>query len=255
MFKKLFLLTVIMLIGFSYSIGFVKPVDYDIESGEISSFAEIMPGQVLEISLLSTYDKESITNVALGYDNTAFSVGNINYGNPFIDISLNVKDAALPGNYKLNFDITTNNGKRTIDAYVMVSKSLIRAQLFFVGNEFSLHNEKDFKVIVENPSDGAVSCIFKSNLADSWILYKKVELKPRETKELSNVFIANNIGDYDIDFCCENQKGINLFSLNKKLKIITTHNEEEKFQYFAYPIINNSLSPFYAILNYLSQLY
>lgn len=238
----------------SFSIGFVKPGDYDVDGGKIDSFAKLMPGQELDISMLSSYNGEIISNVNLSYDKDKFEVGKINYGNPFIDIYFKVKDDVIPGNYKLTFYITTNKGEVVIDSYIQISTKLLKGQLFFVGNVFNLHDNKEIKIIVENQSDGKTECELTSNLSKSWIPYKTVEIKPKEVIEISNVFIANNVGTYDILLSCDNSYG-NQFKLEKNLKVITTRDKEDGFMYFAYPVINNILMPFYSLVTYISELY
>ncbi|MDD4983266.1 MAG: hypothetical protein PHH82_00300 [Candidatus ainarchaeum sp.] len=255
MLRKMYLCFLILLVGLSFSIGFVKPLDKDIDSGKIDAFASIMPGQVLDISFLKQYNGESIESITVKYNDSTFELGKINYGEPFIDVYITAKENASPGVYDVLFIFNTNQGEKTVTTSITISKNLVKGQLFFVGSSLKLHETKDIKYILENLSDSEVNCNLNSNLAESWIKYVNVSLGPKEIKEYSNQFVANNVGDYEIQFVCEDYKGDSLFKLGKQLTITADSAEENKFLYFSYPVINSVLNPFHALINYISDLF
>ena len=255
MLRKMYFCFLILLVGISFSIGFVKPLDKDIDSGKIDSFASIMPGQVLDISFLKQYNGESIESITVKYNDSTFELGKISYGDPFADVYITALENAKLGVYDVLFIFNTNHGEKTVTTSITISENLVKSQLFFVGSNLKLHDSKEIKYIVENLSDAKADCELKSNLAESWVKSVKISLGPRETKEYSAQFVANNIGDYEIEFVCEDYKGDDLFKLGKQLTIIADSEEENKFLYFSYPVINSVLNPFHALINYLSDLF
>jgi len=254
MSKKFYLCFLILLIGLSFSIGFVKPVDKDIDSGRIDSFASIMPGQTLDVSFLKQYNGEIINTITVKYDKAVFWQGKTNYGEPFINVYITALETVTPGTYDVTLIFNTNQGEKVITISIKVANNLVKGQLFFVGPNLKLHDVKKIKYIVENLSDSKTECELKSDFAESWVEPVKVSLDPKEVKEYPSKFIANNVGDYEIKFTCDSDNGDSLFKLGKQVTITAEQEEENKFLYFSFPVVNSVLNPFYALINYISDL-